>query len=123
MKAADLSPDCVAKLKPIRFDRFVEKHEGPFDWDMVFRYYDPEFMEILEQPFLLPIERSQHENITILWAFRSEDGNYLTVFLKDRTFYKEPIFDELYVGYFAICKRVDDFYLAIVYHEWYVTEL
>ena len=32
MKFADLKPEIVEKLKTRRYDRIVEKHEGPRDW-------------------------------------------------------------------------------------------
>jgi hypothetical protein len=50
----------------VRWDRIIEKHEGPEDWESVLRYYEPEFLEFEGRWVLLPVERSRHLNITIL---------------------------------------------------------
>jgi hypothetical protein len=58
--------------------------------------------------------------IASLQDVRSTDGNSLTLFLKDTTFE-----DEWYeAGYMAVCDRIagEPFYLAVVYHEWFIIE-
>jgi hypothetical protein len=120
MNLSNLSPESINKIKSVRWDRIIEKHEGPERWNSVLEYYDPEFMEIEGHPVLLPIERSHHLNITILRTIWSADGNSLTLFLKDTTFDDDPFFS----GYMAVCDRVkgEDFFLAILYHEWFIIE-
>jgi hypothetical protein len=120
MKIVDLDQDCLTAIKSVLWDRIIEKHEGPEDWESVLRWYDPEFMEIEGRFVLLPIERDRHSNITILRTIWSADGNSLTVFLKDTTYGD----DWFMSGYMAVCDRVaeQDFYLAIVYHEWFIIE-
>jgi hypothetical protein len=60
MKLSDLSPEILEKIKSVRWDRIIEKHEGPEDWESVLRYYEPEFLEIEGRWVLLPVERSRH---------------------------------------------------------------
>jgi len=120
MQLKDLSQDCLATIKAVRWDRIIEKHEGPEDWESVLRWYNPEFMEIEGRFVLLPVERDLHSNITILRTIWSAGGNSLTLFLKDTT-YGDDWFTS---GYMAVCDRVagQDFYLAIVYHEWFIID-
>ncbi|BAZ27240.1 hypothetical protein NIES4073_81570 [Kalymmatonema gypsitolerans NIES-4073] len=102
-------------------DRIIEKHEGPENWDSVLKYYEPEFMMIEGRSVLLPVEKSHHSNITILRSIWSANGKSLTVFLKDTTYDDDPFFS----GYMAVCDKVagDNFFLATLYHEWFVIEL
>lgn len=120
MKLSNLSTEALEKIKSVRWDRIIEKHEGPEDWDSVLRYYEPEFMMIEGRFILLPVERSHHPNITILRCIWSADGKSLTLFLRDTTYDDDPFFS----GFVAVCDRVagEDFFLAILYHEWFVIE-
>ncbi|MEG4913285.1 hypothetical protein [Microcoleus sp. B7-D4] len=120
MKVADLSNETLAKIKTVRWDGIIEKHEGPFRWESEFRYAAAEFMEIEGRWVLLPIEALHHQNITILRTIWSADGNSLTLFLKDTTF--EDHWSAS--GYMAVCDRPkgEEFFLAILYHEWFIIE-
>lgn len=124
MKLADLSPEVIEKIKPYRYDHFLEKHEGPWDWDSVLKYYEPEIMTIHGFPVLLPIASEQHPNIEILRCIVGEGQKSLTVFLKDRTYVSDPDEELFAAGRVAICDRFEgeNFYLAIVYHEWFIVE-
>ncbi len=120
MKVADLSNETLAKIKTVRWDRIIEKHEGPETWESELRYGEPEFIEIEGRWVLLPVEASRHQNITILRTIWSADGNSLTLFLKDTTFD-----DDMFVsGYMAVCDRPkgEKFFLAVLYHEWFIIE-
>lgn len=120
MKVNDLSNETLAKIKTVRWDRIIEKHEGPDTWESEFRYGEPEFIEIEGRWVLLPVEESRHQNITVLRAIWSADGNSLTLFLKDTTFD-----DDMFVsGYMAVCDRPqgEEFFLAVLYHEWFIIE-
>ena len=120
MKLSDLDADTLAAIKSVRWDRIIEKHEGPENWASVLEWYDPEFMMIDGRPVLLPVERSHHDNITILRTIWSSNGDSLTLFLKDTTYG-----DDWYIsGFMAVCDRMkgQDFYLAILYHEWFIIE-
>ncbi len=81
MKLSDLDADTLATIQAVRWDRIIEKHEGPESWASVLEWYDPEFMMIEGRAVLLPVERSHHDNITILRTIWSADGNSLTLFL------------------------------------------
>ena len=120
MKVIDLSSDALTKIKAFRWDRIIEKHEGPFDWESEFAYSTPEFMMIDGRAVLLPVESSQHANITILRTIWSADSQSLTLFLKDTTYYD----DWSGSGFMAVCDKVpgETFYLAVVYHEWFIIE-
>ena len=59
MKLAELSQQALAKIKSVRWDRIIEKHEGPEDWAGVLRYSQPEFIMIEGHPVLLPVDKSQ----------------------------------------------------------------
>jgi hypothetical protein len=120
MKVADLSNETLAKIKTVRWDRIIEKHEGLARWESEFRYGEPEFIEIEGRWVLLPVEGSRHQNITILRTIWSADGNSLTLFLKDTNFD-----DDMFVsGYMAVCDRPkgEEFFLAVLYHEWLIIE-
>ncbi len=120
MKFADLSPEAIAKIKTVRWDRIIEKHEGPERWKSVLRYTDPDFLMVDGHPVLLPIDKERHANITILRSIPSADGHTLTLFLKDTTYGD----DWDMAGYMAVCDKVagEDFFLAVVYHEWFIIE-
>jgi hypothetical protein len=86
MKLSQFSPEVIEKIKSYRWDRILEKHEGPWSWESVLKYHQPELMEIDGKYVLLPISQEHHPNITILRCIPSADGNTLTLFLKDTTY-------------------------------------
>lgn len=120
MKISDLSPETAARIKTYRWDRIIEKHEGPETWSGVFEYGDPEFLSITGHDVLLPVDREHHANITVLRCIEGDDGQALTIFLKDTT-HGDQWFE---AGYLAICDKFPNeaFYLAMVYHEWFIFE-
>jgi len=120
MKIADLAAQTIEKIKSVRWDRIIEKHEGPEDWGAVFRYSEPEFIEVEGCSVLLPVDKSHHPNITILRCIWSADNNSVTLFLSDTTYEDDPFFS----GFMAVCDRVkgEEFFLAILYHEWFIIE-
>jgi hypothetical protein len=129
MRVADLSPEVVQQIRSCRYDRIIEKHEGPERWDAIFRYsYDPEFIEVDGFFVLLPIEGERLSNISVLRCVVSRDEQTLTLFLKDTTFAEaydvDPEEDIFYTGFLAVCDKVpgQEFFLAIVYHEWFIVE-
>jgi hypothetical protein len=120
MKVAELLPETIEKIKRYRWDRIIEKHEGPENWDSVFKYDHPEFIAIENYYVLLPIAQEHHSNITILRCIPSQDGHTLTLFLKDTTYEDDMFFS----GFLAVCDKFpgQDFFLAHVYHEWFIFE-
>ncbi len=83
MTLASLSQEQSNKIRACEWDRIIEKHEGPENWVSMLEYYDLEFLEIAGRPVLLPVNRERHKNISILRSIVSDDGNSLTIFLKD----------------------------------------
>jgi hypothetical protein len=71
---------------------------------------------------LLPIGKEHLPNITVLRCIASDDGQTLTLFLKDTTFATDPRYETLMAGFLAICDKMpgEDFFVAIVYHEWFI---
>lgn len=122
MKLSDLSPAVIDRIKARLYDRIVEKHEGPEKWDSAFRVYEPEFMLIDGCQVLLPVFGNHHSNIEILRCIVSNDGQSLTIFLKDMTYNFDPGHEAFYVGRIAVCDKFEAevFFLAILYHEWFV---
>jgi hypothetical protein len=120
MKIADLSPEIIAKIKALNYDRIYEKHEGPGHWKSEFEYGEVEFINISGYDVLLPIDKEYHQNITILRVIPSADGNTLTIFFQDTSFSNRD-FDS---GFLAICEKMPDenFFVATVYHEWFIIE-
>jgi len=120
----DLTPEAIERIKALRYDRLLEKHEGPERWASQFQYGDPEFMIIENHAVLLPIEREQQPNITALRVIVSEDSKILTLFLKDTTYTNDLQWEWLESGRLAICEKMsgENFYVATVYHEWFIVE-
>jgi hypothetical protein len=140
MKLVDLSEATRKKIAKVRYDQIVEKHEGPFDWNCTLdddpepfffanrpdlplprqQQDTPEFLIIDNCPVLLPIPLKHHPNIEIIRTIWSADGNSVTIFLTDTTYGSEWY----EIGYLAVCDKVagEEFWLAIIYHEWFVIE-
>ena len=120
MRVADLPPELLEKLKALRYDRIYEKHEGPESWKYPLEHDWVEFMQMSGYDILLPIEKKHYPNITPLRVIPSADGRILTIFFKDTTF-GHDLFD---AGFLAICEKMpgQSFFIAIVYHEWFIVE-
>jgi hypothetical protein len=123
LKLSELSSATLEHIKTLRFDQILEKHEGPPKWASELEYGEPEFMSIDGFDVLLPIEKTNHAKITILRCIPSADGNTLTIFLSDKTYFPDPEFEK-YAGRLAICEKITgtQFYIASVYHEWFVID-
>ncbi|MBK9013888.1 MAG: hypothetical protein IPM82_07275 [Saprospiraceae bacterium] len=142
MKVKDLHPEVLANIKNTRYDRIIEKHEGPFTWDWQLNRNDPktlarmeeykrngieyepeadaEFLQIGDADVLLPVSSNHHPNMTILHHFFSEDRSKIVAYIKDTT-YDDSMWG---AGFVAICDRYEghDFYLAKFYHEWFIID-
>ncbi len=124
MKISDLTLEVKEKIKLYLWDGIIGKHEGPEDWDSVFKYDDPEFMQIMGHDVLLPVSRDTHCNITILRCVEGDNGRSLTIFLKDTTYVSNPDDEMFDAGFVAVCDKYpgEDFYIAVLYHEWFIIE-
>lgn len=116
MRLQDISPELRSRVSKFRWDRIIEKHEGPWDWKYDLKDDYVEFMRIGGFDVLLPVDKENHKNITIDRCIESRDGKTLTIFLHDRTY--DPGMDML-TGYLAVCEKVPEqhWFIAIVYHE------
>jgi len=124
MRLADLPPQTLEKTGAYRYDRIVEKHEGPFYWKWLLDSGEAEFLELCGYNVLLPVERERHPNITVINCIASADGQSLTIFLKDTTYAPEPQDPMFDAGFMTVCHRLpdEDFYLAVLYHEWFIID-
>lgn len=120
MQLSELSLETLEKIKSVRWDRIIEKHEEPERWSSVLEYYEPEFLTIEGRSVLLPVEKSHHPNMTIPWAIFSQDGKALTLLLKDTTYDD----DWSTSGFMAVCEQVvgEEFFLATLYYEWFIID-
>ena len=119
MNIADISPETRRRIGAMRFDWFVEKHEGPWDWKSFIDSGTASFITVDGYDVLLPVEADHHPNISIVRCIVSEDRSTLTLFLTDTT-----CFEEMFSGFFAVCEKVpgEDWYIALLYHEWFVID-
>jgi hypothetical protein len=119
-----LSPVQIEKIRLVRYDQILEKHEGPWGYDSVIDYFDPEFMHFNDRDVLLPVGRKQHSSISLLRDAISAEGELLTLFLKDTTYTSNPDEEWYDAGRLAICEKMPDeeFYIATVYHEWFIRD-
>jgi hypothetical protein len=124
MKLTELPPEILEKIKTLRYDYLLEKHEGPGRWSAVLEYYDPELLHLAGFYVLLPIGQTHHPHLTVLRHVLSADASMLTLFLKDTTHMSRPEGEMIEAGRIAICERMPgaDFYIATVYHEWFIIE-
>lgn len=122
MKIAELSAKTLEKIRAVKYDRIVERHEGPESWGAVLEYGQPDFIEVDGHWVLLPIDRDHHPNITALRFIAGDQGDSLTLFLKDTTHVEDPAQEKFHAGFLAVCDRVEgeEFFIAIVYHEWFI---
>jgi len=125
MKLSQLSHQVIEQIKSCRRDEIGEKHEGLESWAYNFDFADkiedkPELMNINGNYVLLPIRKEEHPNIKIFRSISSADGKTITLFFQNTT-YSDDLFES---GYLAICDQFpgEDFFLAIVYHEWFIFE-
>lgn len=120
MRLQDLTAATLSKAATYRWDRIIEKHEGPEDWEYLLRDNIVEFIRIDGFDVLLPVDKENHVSITIERCIVSSDRETLTVFLNDST-----CDSGMFGGYMAICEKVpnQDWYIAIVYHECWINRL
>src|SRR5712692_2545541 len=89
MRLTDLPRDVLEQIRRYRYDRIIEKHEGPERWEAVLESGETEFLTLAGRDVLLPVPRESHPNITLLRAIVSEDGTVLTLFLRDTSYGQE----------------------------------
>ncbi|HEY7546079.1 MAG TPA: hypothetical protein VID27_14405 [Blastocatellia bacterium] len=119
MKLEEITPGTLKRISQYRYDRIIEKHEGPWTWDYLIEDHLVEFINVNGYDVLLPVDKEHHQNISILRCIVSDDKQSLTIFLKDTT-YETGIF----AGYVAVCDKEpgEEWYIAILYHEWMIID-
>ena len=124
IKFENLIISSINKIKTYRYDSFIEKHEGPFAWKAEIEEYGlkPDFLEITGKAVLLPIDKKNLKNITILRTILSKDDKAITIFLKDTTYANNKKEEYYFAGFVAICEKIPDenFYITIFYHNWFM---
>src|ERR671928_1974422 len=103
MRVSDLSPDVRLRIGALRYDRIVEKHEGPWEWSRTLE--DCDFIKAGDYDVLLPVFTEHHPNITILRHDISVDGRSITLFLKDTTYTRGPTEEFFGAGFVAVCDK------------------
>jgi hypothetical protein len=122
MREMDLSPEAIERIKLLRYDCIVEKHEGPEKWSWVLEEA-PEFFEVEGRSVLLPLPGKNLHNVSVMRCIVGDGGNSLTLFLKDTTYVPDPKQEAFFAGFVAVCDRLpgEEFFVAIVYHEWFMS--
>ena len=118
MEHAALGAETVERLRALRYDAIIEKHEGPNQWRWGFGDVpDYQFAPIMldEYEVLLPIPVQAHANIRLRRLIPAADGKTLTLLLEDYTF-ATSAFE---AGRLVVCDRLPGttLYVAIAYHE------
>ena len=133
LHVADLPASERAWLLAQRYDRSLEKHEGPWDWEDqvepepyevperggVRRTVQPvaaDFVRVADRHVLLPVSADCHVHLRVLRVIEGDGGASLVLFMTDTTY------DEgAGAGRLAVCDRAPDadWYLCHVWHEWY----
>lgn len=108
----ELSPEALEKISRYRYDILVEKQEL-WSWKYSLDPVYVDFVNLEGFNVLLPVEKENHPNISVLRLIVSDDKESLTIFLTDTTYYKGSD-----AGVVAVCDKFpgEDWYIAVVYH-------
>ena len=85
MRLQSIPQEVRSRAVNFRWDRIIEKHEGPEDWKYLLKDDYVDFLRVAGFDVLLPIDKEKHANITIDRCIASDDGKTLTIFLQDTT--------------------------------------
>ena len=73
MRLEEVAPEDIKRVAKYRWDRIVEKHEGPWEWDYLLDANLVEFINVNGFEVLLPVDKEHHPNITIIRCVVSAD--------------------------------------------------
>jgi hypothetical protein len=120
MKLQSIPTELRSRVARFLWDRIIEKHEGPVTWKYLLEDDYVKFLHVDGFDVLLPIDKTCHANITISRCIVANGGQTLTIFLEDSTYETGML-----AGYLAVCEKVpeQDWFIAIVYHECWVSRL
>ncbi|MGH2607658.1 MAG: hypothetical protein ACRDHF_01100 [Tepidiformaceae bacterium] len=126
MALSDIRPETLELLRAWRYDRTIEKHEGPESWRSYLEHEEPAELIVNGRRMLIPVWWDERGEIIVLRWLVSQDESSITVFFKDMTLGKHyPADQEMFwAGFLAVCDRIpgDDVYAAVVYHEWFIID-
>lgn len=133
---ADIPSELLDKIKKLRIDRFIEKHEGPWEWESFLKYDDACLVHLkagsgaYRYSVLLPF--AERHKTTFEEVLCTESSDMLTLFfvcpsLAGMEGEKD---NRRWSSFCAICREVpayglfDDttLYVAILLHEVYLSE-
>ena len=124
---SDLDAGLVARFADWELDRFWEKHEGPWRWADLLEWQDLGVLELGGYRLVLPIDREDLPNVSLVRALPAPDGETLVLLLLDPSARQrvggDPTDARFWDGRLVICCRVanSDVWVAVVFHEWYLT--
>lgn len=126
MRFSDIPTAALETLRTWRYDRIIEKHEGPERWSSFLQYNLPDPIDIGGYQVLLPRWWENPKAIVPVRWYPSPDGNSLTLFYRDPTlgeFYPQDQ-EMFWAGFLAVCDRIpgSELFAAVVLHEWFIVE-
>lgn len=63
MRLQDISSELRSRVAKFRWDRIIEKHEGPEDWEYLIEDDYVDFLHVDEFNVLLPVDKTcQHQD-------------------------------------------------------------
>ena len=83
MALGDLKPESLEALRGWRYDRIIEKHEGPETWESYLKYEQPVELERDGRRVLIPVWWDERGEVIVLRWLVSQDETSITVFIKD----------------------------------------
>ena len=63
MRLDEVAPELIKRVAQYRWDRIVEKHEGPWQWDSLLDANLVEFLNVNGFAVLLPVGKERHPSI------------------------------------------------------------
>jgi hypothetical protein len=110
-------------IRRLRYDRIIEKHEGPEKWSWVVDGYKTNFLVVEGGHDSLPLPGKHLRHITVLRCIPRADGQSLIGVLKDTTLVDEPQWESLMTGLIAHCDKHpgEEFYVAIAYYQRFIS--
>ena len=144
LRLAQLPATTRALIRDRDYDKFEEKHEGPWSWEYLISADDEigaddeptltgepaperaEFLRIEGRDALLPVGEDHHPYLSVERVIVSADDRHLVIFLTDITYDAlYPHYKHIFNDFMALCVKLpgEDFYVAAVYHQWLPTAL
>lgn len=65
MRLQNISSELRLRVATFRWDRIIEKHEGPEDWSYLLEDDYVDFLHVDGFDVLLPVDKEKHSNINV----------------------------------------------------------